>query len=156
MVYMYIYIISLCALGYQPPLKNTTHLFPSPSHICKLSKPSLSGNLLNIDFLWTPPLIVRYFSGCPKYQSFSSSTPSYLLKVTKFLVKISQFEFLVMTEKNIFVYKLFLSLSPWRLSHWSPLKPPPFFENLVGGSTPPSRKGCSHYECTIVGPKNHT
>ena len=30
-------------------------------------------------------------------------TPSYLLKLTKFLVKISQFEFLVMTEKNIFV-----------------------------------------------------
>ena len=36
-------------------------------------------------------------------------TASYLLKVTKFLVKISQFEFLVMTEKNIFAYKLFLS-----------------------------------------------
>ena len=28
------------------------------------------------------------------------------LKVTKFLAKISQFKFLVMTEKNIFVYKL--------------------------------------------------
>ena len=37
--------------------------------------------------------------------------PSYILKVTKFLVKISQFEFSVMTEKNIFVYKLFLSLN---------------------------------------------
>ena len=36
---------------------------------------------------------------------------SYLLKVTKFLGKISQFEFLVMTEKNIFAYKLFLSLN---------------------------------------------
>ena len=35
-------------------------------------------------------------------------TPSYLLKVTKFFIKISQFEFIVMTEKNIFVYKLFL------------------------------------------------
>ena len=42
---------------------------------------------------------------------FSSSIPSYLLKVTKFLGKISQFEFLVMTKKNIFAYKLFLSLS---------------------------------------------
>ena len=38
-------------------------------------------------------------------------TPSYPLKVTKFLVKIFQFEFLVMTEKNIFVYKLFLSIN---------------------------------------------
>ena len=36
--------------------------------------------------------------------------PSYLLKVTKFVRKISQFEFLVMTEKNSFAYKLFLSL----------------------------------------------
>ena len=35
---------------------------------------------------------------------------SNLLKVTKFLGKSSQFEFLVMTEKNIFAYKLFLSL----------------------------------------------
>ena len=34
---------------------------------------------------------------------FSSLTTSYLLKVTKFLVKISQFELLVMAEKNIFV-----------------------------------------------------
>ena len=33
--------------------------------------------------------------------------PSHLLKITKFLVKISQCIFLVMTEKNIFVYKLF-------------------------------------------------
>ena len=41
----------------------------------------------------------------------TSLTTSYLLKVTKFLVKISQFEFLVMTGKNIFVYKLFLLLN---------------------------------------------
>ena len=31
--------------------------------------------------------------------------PSYLLKVAKFLVKISQFEFLVMTEQNFFAIK---------------------------------------------------
>ena len=37
--------------------------------------------------------------------------PTYLLKVTKFLVKISQFEFLVMRKKNIFVYQLFLLLN---------------------------------------------
>ena len=37
--------------------------------------------------------------------------PSYLLNVTKFLGEISQFEFLVMAEKNIFAYKLFLSLN---------------------------------------------
>ena len=42
---------------------------------------------------------------------FSSLIPSHHLKVTKFLVKICQFKFLVMTEKNIFVYKHFLSLN---------------------------------------------
>ena len=57
-----------------------------------------------------PPLKVRFFSEPQKY-CFPSLTPSYLLKVTKFLGKISQFEFLVMTEKNIFAYKLFLSLN---------------------------------------------
>ena len=42
---------------------------------------------------------------------FHPQPPSYLLKVTKFLVKISQLEFLATTEKNIFVYQLFLSLN---------------------------------------------
>ena len=68
-------------------------------------------------FRETPPprppslLKVGFFSEPPKYESFSPIIPSFLLKVTKFLVKISQFEFLVTTEKNIFAYKLFLSLN---------------------------------------------
>ena len=33
------------------------------------------------------------------------------LKVTKFSVKISQFRYLVMREKNVFVYRFFLSLN---------------------------------------------
>ena len=62
-------------------------------------------------FFVNTPLKVRFSSEPPKYYSFSSLIPSYLLKVTKFLGKISQFEFFVMTEKNIFAYKLFLSLN---------------------------------------------
>ena len=52
-------------------------------------------------------------------------TASYLLKVTKFLVKISQFEFLVMTKKNILAYKLFLSsnISDFNLFSETPLFP---------------------------------
>ena len=57
---------------------------------------------------------VEFFSEPPKYYSFSSLTPSYLLKITKFLVNIHQFEFLVMTEKNIFVYKLFFVIKYFR------------------------------------------
>ena len=45
------------------------------------------------------------------HNNFLSLTPSHLLKLTKFFVKIYQFKFLLMAEKNIFVYKLFLSLN---------------------------------------------
>ena len=45
----------------------------------------------------------------PHVKNFSS--PSHLLKVSKLFLKISQFKFLVMTEKNIFVCKTFLSLN---------------------------------------------
>ena len=43
----------------------------------------------------------------PFFKIFLSLTPSHLLKVTKFLVEISQFKFLVITKKNIFIYKYF-------------------------------------------------
>ena len=56
-------------------------------------------------------LKVGSFSEPGEYLSFSSLTQYYLLKVTKFLLEISQFEFLAMTEKFFFAYKLFLSLS---------------------------------------------
>ena len=66
-------------------------------------------------------------------KSFSSLKPSNVLKVIKFLGEISQFEFLIMTEKNIFAYKLaslfllFLSLNisyfnlffMWKLQIWA-------------------------------------
>ena len=39
----------------------------------------------------------------PFFKIFLSLTPSHLLKVTKFLVEIFQFKFLVMTERNIFI-----------------------------------------------------
>ena len=57
------------------------------------------------------PLKVGFFSGPPKYQSSSYLIPSYLLKVTKFLGNISQFELLVMAEKNI----LSLNISDFNL-----------------------------------------
>ena len=90
------------------------------------------------------------------------------VKVTKFLVKISKSKFLVMTEKNIFVYKLFfLSLNIPDLSFlWKNCNPPEknhpsfpafpatpskycdpvkplLFENLIGGP-PPGEKGEVH------------
>ena len=60
-------------------------------------------------------------------------TPSCLLKVTKFLVKMPQFEFLVITEKNIFAYKHFLSLN---ISYFSLF--------LCENCNPPAeREGCT-------------
>ena len=52
-----------------------------------------------------------HFYLLPKILQFFILNTIYLLKVTTFLGKISQFEFLVMTEKNICAYKLFLSLN---------------------------------------------
>ena len=53
----------------------------------------------DLDFSVNPQNIKDFFVLHP--------TLSYLLKVIKFLVKISQFEFLVMTEQSIVVYKLY-------------------------------------------------
>ena len=49
------------------------------------------------------------------------------IKGTKFLVKFSQFKFLVNTDKNIFVYKLVLSLniSDFNLFFTQILRPQP-------------------------------
>ena len=67
-------------------------------------------------FQWTP-IVLKFFIFNP--------TPSFK-KVSKFLVKISQFKFLVMTEKIFFVYKLFLSLniSDFSLFFMQKLQPP--------------------------------
>ena len=85
------------------------------------------------------------------------------------MVKISPFKFLVMTERNIFVYEHFLSLNisdfrlffllkpepPWKRSqpsfpaapskNWDHVIPRQLFENLIGDSTPTERGG-AHYE----------
>ena len=53
---------------------------------------------------------LHFYLLCKILQFFILNT-IYLLKVTKFLDKTSQFEFLVMTEKNICACKLFLSLN---------------------------------------------
>ena len=70
---------------------------PIPPIFCFFVKPSPPKNGI---FQWAP-IIFKCLS----------LTPSHLLKVTKFLVRFSQFKFLVMTKKNIFVYKLFLYLN---------------------------------------------
>ena len=58
-------------------------------------------------FFWTPLPKSRIFQWTPKYLSFSSLTPSHLLKVTKFLGIFSQFEFLVLTEKIVLLLNCF-------------------------------------------------
>ena len=94
-------IVIVC-IGVSTPLKNTIHSFlprSLPLNLQTVQAPFLS-NPPSILVFHEPSLKVGFFSEPQKYQSFSSLTPSYLLKVTKFLVEISQFEFLVMTEKN--------------------------------------------------------
>ena len=85
----------------------------------RVSPPSKTHTLLSCQ-----PPSPQKSANCP---SFSSLTPSYLLKVTKFLFNISEFNFLVVTEKSIFAYKLFLSLniSDFNLFFMWKLQPPP-------------------------------
>ena len=63
-------------------------------------------------FFVKPPSKTRIFpwTPTPNLLKFFIFTPSYLLKVTKFLVKLSQFEFLEKIQR-ILVYRLFLSLN---------------------------------------------
>ena len=82
-----------------PPLNRQIVQAPPPHFLGN------RGDFLYWLFMNLPPK-VGFFSEPPKYWSFSSLIPSYLLKVTEFLVKISQFKFLAMTEKNNFAYKL--------------------------------------------------
>ena len=56
-------------------------------------------------------LILRFLCEPQESLSFSSFTPYFYLKVTKFLFKNPQLEFLVITEQNIIVYKLFSQLT---------------------------------------------
>ena len=103
----------IVCIGVSTPLKNTTSLF--------LAKPPLNCQTVQVPpFEAIPPLY--WFSVTPSLKSdlsvnpqnikpFKYIKPSYLLKVTKFLGKISQFKFLVITKKNIFTSKLFLSLN---------------------------------------------
>ena len=97
-----------------PPQKHHPSSFrilrPPKSANC----PSLpfSGNYpIYIGFSWPspPPLPKTWiFRWTPKIlKFFISFTPTYLLKVSKVLVKITQFEFLVVTEQSNLVYKLF-------------------------------------------------
>ena len=66
-------------------------------------------------FLGNSPYTLVFLEAPPKTEffcephNFSSLIASHLLKLTKFLVKISQFKFLIVTEKHF--YKLFLWLN---------------------------------------------
>ena len=129
--------------GINRPLKNTTQLFftklPPP-----LNPQTVQANLFRqfppiCWFFLNPSLKIGFFSEPLQYQNYSSLTPFHLLKLTKFLVKISQFKFSVTIEKNISVYIFFLlfnisnfsyvlckncyTLSPWKNS--SPLSQQP-------------------------------
>ena len=91
---------------------------PQKHHLLFLTKPPLNLQTVHAAPLFRQPCLYIGFpppeksnvSVNPQNIFFPSLTPSYLLKVTKFLVKIPNFEFLVMTEKSIFVSKLFCHL----------------------------------------------
>ena len=120
-----------------PPQKHHPRFLAKPPLNRQTAKPPFLGNPLYWFSVTQPsPLKVGFFSEPQKYKSFLSLALSCLLKVTKFLVKIYQFEFVVMTKKNIFAYELFINCS----------SPPPFLGNrppptiLVFRDPPPPLK----------------
>ena len=66
---------------------------------CKFSKPLFRQFPIYIVFLFVTPSPKNWWT--PIIFTFFIFNPSYLLKVTKFLVKISQFKFLVMADKHL-------------------------------------------------------
>ena len=109
-------LIMCIAVSAPPYLKNMTCSFAN--------SPSKSANYPNPLFRRFPPPPKKFHAppqkNPPKPRMFQSTpiilkilslTPSHLLTVTKFLVEIFQFKFLIMTEKNIFIYKCFFSLN---------------------------------------------
>ena len=94
-------------IGVSPPPQKHHPLIPAKLTLLNLQTVQVPflRNPSSILVFREPSLKVGFFSEPQKYQSFSSLIPSYLL--TKFLLEISQFEFLVMTEKIIFAHKLF-------------------------------------------------
>ena len=139
-------------IGISTPLQKHHPLSCQPPPLKSANCPS------PLPFLGNPPSIlvfrdcsfkVGFFSEPPKYQSFLSLTSSYLLKVTKFLVKISQFKFSVMAEKNIFAYHFSLSINISDLNLFltkncnpPPLtpQPPPLLKIWLEVQPPPPNK----------------
>ena len=164
--------------GQAPPLPHP----PSPLNVKIVQTLSILGNhhlsiLLFHEprppkgqiFHWTPKTSLPH-----KKNYFFILNPSYLLKVTKFLVKTYQFEFF-----KIFLFiNFFLSLNisdfcyflckncnpPEKVTRppyfpanpsksWGPVKPP-LYENFVGGSASPpaEREGCTLWFLNKVSP----
>ena len=147
-----------------------------PPWISKLSKPPFQGNPPLILVFRDPPPKSQISHWTPKILKFFILNTIFFFKVTEFLVKISQFKYLVITERNIFACKLFLSLNisdfifyvkianlPCPLKKVTLLLPsnpllkvevlssPAIFENLVGGSIapPPRQQKGGRGVCTL-------
>ena len=79
-----------------PPQKYPSCFFQIP-HLNQqtIQSPPLGIPPLYWLFMNPSPLEIGYFSEPQKYEIFSSLTPFYIFIVTKFLVKISQFDFIL-------------------------------------------------------------
>ena len=99
----HLHMIIMCiGVSTLPQKHHPSSFFPRPPP--PPFPPSLNPHKNRI-FQWTP-IMLKFF--------ILNLIPSF--KVTKFLIKISQFKFLVVTEKNIFADKPFLSLNIWDFS----------------------------------------
>ena len=82
---------SIVCIGVSTPLKNTPAPLScqAPLKSANCPSPPFLGNPPYILVFREPPIKLRFFREPPKYQSFSSFTPNYLLNGTKFSLSLN-------------------------------------------------------------------
>ena len=99
-----IWSMTIVCIGVSTPLFYSKPPPKSPN--CPSTLPLFRQCPLYCFFMTPPPLKIGFFSESPMIIEFFILNSIPYFKVNKFFIKTSHFKFLVLTEKNIFAYKL--------------------------------------------------
>ena len=130
------------------PQKYPLFLAKLPSNVQTVQAPFL-GNCPSILVFREPPLKIVFFSEPPKNPPvwiLSYDQEKHFCLSTFSVIKYFRFSFIFYVKIESLPKKGHTHLSHQPSSeHFGPVKPP-FFENLVGSSTPSAERGGVHYE----------
>ena len=105
------------------PQKHHPSFLPSPPPPLNLQ--TVKALLFRQSPFVNPTLKLGFFCDPQNIKRLSSFISSYLLKVTKFLVKISQFEFLLMAEQSMFINFFVIKYSGFPFIFYLKIATPP-------------------------------